>query len=152
MHLILKYIFVSGSSYSGNDSDYKCLNIDKNYIENLSGKHFKINNIDYFDGTHSPTKPRRGLSHLIYGSGGAVLDTDIGKISVWGEIEGDININKTHANGAPHINFYFNANFLEDRRKLRKCSITKCKVGLVITKDYDSNIISKCKVENKKMD
>lgn len=146
---ILKYIFVSGSTYSGNDTDYKQFHVDKNYIEQLYGDQINIEDVDFFDATHSPTKSRAGDSHFVYGSGGAVIKTDKGEITVWGEIEGDLNLKKSHANGAPHTNFYFNANFLKNRKEPKKCGKTKCKEGFVIIKDEKSNIISRCKVENK---
>ena len=42
---ILKYIFVSGSNYSGNDDEYKQFHVDKNYLESLYGESLTINSI-----------------------------------------------------------------------------------------------------------
>ena len=144
----LKYIFVSGSTYS-EDKKYKEFHVDKNYIEKLYGDSLIINSYEYFDGTQSPTKTKTGDSHFIYGSGGATFHTNKGDISVWGEIEGDLNLKKSHADGAPHINFYFNTNFLIERREPRSCGKTKCREGLVIIKDLKNNIVTQCPVENK---
>jgi hypothetical protein len=149
MSIILRYIFVSGSSYSGKDEDYDYFDVDKPFIERYYEDPFEINNIKYFDGTHPPKEIHPSSSHKIYGSGGAVLDTNVGKIAIWGEIESDPNPEKSHAEGLPHINFYIGTTFLNKKLEPKKCRITICEEGLVITKNSDLKIVSEVKVKNK---